>query len=70
MLLWKRSRMYEEFPSVLSGLLLRTMYKKWRHKSRDHIAYLSTLGNVREGDLFGGVKHEYATHPRALECSA
>ena len=32
--------------------------------------YLSTLGNVREGDLFGGVKHEYATHPRALECSA
>ena len=32
--------------------------------------YLSTLGNVREGDLFGGVKHEYVTHPRALECSA
>ena len=27
--------MYEEFPSVLSGLLLRTLYKKWRHKSRD-----------------------------------
>ena len=26
--------MYEEFPSVLSGLLLR-MYKKWRHKSKD-----------------------------------
>ena len=28
------------------------------------------LWEMSEGDLFGGVKHEYATHPRALECSA
>ena len=39
------------------------------HGLRSKLNQSSTLGNVREGDLFGGVKHEYATHPRALECS-
>ena len=42
----------------------------FRPETLQPYAYLSTLGNVREGDLFGGVKHEYATHPRALGCSA
>ena len=65
-------------PFLLHGTTTVTLFLEYynvtgylvQSSSNSNCAYLSTLGNVREGDLFGGVKHEYATHPRALECSA